>query len=59
LADLELRSDHFTQRRAEAVARLACLPLGDVVPRVIEALRPILAPRSPQVPAAASPLTAR
>jgi hypothetical protein len=59
LADLELRSDHFGRRRTEAVARLACLPLGDVVQRVIEALRPILAPRSPQVAAAASPLTAR
>jgi hypothetical protein len=33
--------------------------LGDVVQRVIEALRPILAPRSPEVAAAASPLAAR
>jgi hypothetical protein len=59
LAELEQRSDQYRQRRAVAVARLACLPLGDVVHRVATALRPILAPHSPEVAAVSSPLAAR
>jgi hypothetical protein len=42
LADLEQRGGHYARRRAEAVARLVCLPLSGVVGRVIEALRPIV-----------------
>ena len=54
LADLEQRAEHYAGRRAEAVAGLVCLPLGGVVPRVIDAVRPLLA-RHPTEPA---PLTA-
>ncbi len=42
LADLESRADEFSRRRAEAVGLLAHLPLGDVVQRVCERLRPVL-----------------
>ncbi len=59
LADLEQRSGHYTRCRAEAVARLVCLPLGAVVPRVIEAVRPILAPHSPEPASLAAALPAR
>ena len=41
LDDLEQRAEHYARCRAEAVARLVCLPLGGVVPRVLDAVRPI------------------
>lgn len=45
LADLESRRDEYARRRAIAVARLTCLPLGGVVDRVCEALRPVVSLR--------------
>jgi len=41
LDDLEQRAEHYARCRAEAVARLVCLPLGGVVSRVLDAVRPI------------------
>ena len=41
LDDLEQRAEHYARCRAEAVARLVCLPLGGVVPRVLDAVRSI------------------
>ncbi len=45
LAELEARRADYAPRRAAAVARLACLPLGGVVHRVCESLRPLLEAR--------------
>lgn len=59
LSDLEDRREHYARRRAEAVARLVCLPLGGVVPRVLEAVRPLLAPHSPEAASVAAPLAVR
>jgi hypothetical protein len=59
LAELELRSDQYARRRADAVARLTCLPLGSVVQRVSEALGPILAPNSSELAPVSSALAAR
>jgi hypothetical protein len=59
LADLELRADEFARRRREAVARLACLPLGDVVQRVAEGLRPMLTRAPVDAAAVSPPLAAR
>jgi hypothetical protein len=42
LAELEARHDEYSRRRALAVARLSCLPLGEVLDRVCEAIRPLL-----------------
>jgi hypothetical protein len=42
LAELEARHDEYSGRRALAVARLTCLPLGGVLDRVSEAIRPLL-----------------
>jgi hypothetical protein len=42
LAELEARRDEYAHRRAAAVARLTCLPLGGVLDRVCEAIRPLL-----------------
>jgi hypothetical protein len=44
LAELEARREVYTARRARAVSRLTCLPLGGVVERVCEALRPLAGP---------------
>jgi hypothetical protein len=46
LADLESRRDEYARRRAIAVSRLTCLPLGGVVDRVCEALHPVVSHRS-------------
>jgi hypothetical protein len=43
LAELEARAADYSRRRAEAVARLTCLPLGEVVERVCRAIQPLLA----------------
>jgi hypothetical protein len=43
LAELEARRDEYAVRRARAVARLTRLPLGRVVDRVCEAVRPLVA----------------
>jgi hypothetical protein len=59
LSDLEQRAEHYARRRAEAVARLVCIPLGGVVPRVIDAVRPLLAPHSTESARVAAPLAAR
>jgi hypothetical protein len=42
LAELEARRDEYSRRRATAVARLTCLPLGGVLDRVSGAIRPLL-----------------
>jgi hypothetical protein len=42
LAELEARRDEYSRRRVKAVARLTCLPLGGVLDRVSEAVRPLL-----------------
>jgi hypothetical protein len=42
LAELEARRDEYSRRRADAVARLTCLPLGGVLDRACEAIRPLL-----------------
>jgi hypothetical protein len=42
LAELETRRMEYSARRAEAVRRLTCLPLGEVVERVCRALDPVL-----------------
>jgi hypothetical protein len=42
LEDLEDRREEFARRRAAAVELLTCIPLGGVVDRVRDALRPIL-----------------
>ena len=49
LAELEARRDEYAARRATAVARLTCLPLGGVIERVCEVVRPVVG----------GPLTAR
>jgi hypothetical protein len=59
LADLEQRAEHYARRRAEAVASLVCLPLGGVVPRVIDAVRPLLAPHPTEPAPLATPVAAR
>jgi hypothetical protein len=46
LTELETHRPDYSARRAEAVRRLACLPLGDVVERVCRALDPVLGVRS-------------
>jgi len=46
LAELEARHDEYSRRRALAVARLTCLPLGGVLDRVSEAIRPLLLGRA-------------
>jgi hypothetical protein len=38
LCQLESRADHYSHRRRETVAALTCLPLGNVVERVSQAL---------------------
>jgi hypothetical protein len=42
LAELEARGDEYSRHRALAVARLTCLPLGGVLDRACEAIRPLL-----------------
>jgi hypothetical protein len=42
LADLDARRAEYSVRRASAVERLTCLPLGQVVERVRDAMRPIV-----------------
>ena len=42
LAELESHEAAYSHRRQEAVARLTCLPLGEVVDRVVDALAPLL-----------------
>jgi hypothetical protein len=44
LQDLEERREEFSRRRAAAVELLTCTPLGGVVDRVCDSLRPILGP---------------
>lgn len=44
LAELEAGREVYAARRARAVSRLTCLPLGGVVERVCEALRPLAGP---------------
>jgi hypothetical protein len=51
LMDLETRRLDYSARRAEAVRRFTCLPLGDVVERVCRALDAVLGVR----PARSSP----
>jgi hypothetical protein len=46
LAELESRERVYSERRREAVRRLTCLPLGQVVDRMVDALEPLL-PRAP------------
>ncbi len=41
LAELEARREVYAAKRAHAASRLTCLPLGGVVERVCEALRPL------------------
>jgi phosphoglycolate phosphatase len=48
LADLEMREVEYSVRRAAAVQRLICLPLGEVVDRVCAALRPIVTASAPR-----------
>jgi hypothetical protein len=43
LADLDARRPEYSARRAAAVERLTCLPLGQVVERVRDAFQPIVA----------------
>jgi hypothetical protein len=43
LADLDARRAEYSAKRAAAVKRLTCLPLGQVVERTREAFRPIVA----------------
>ena len=50
LAELEARREEYSRRRAEAVARLTCLPLGGVVDRVCDALRPVVSSRPAREP---------
>jgi hypothetical protein len=45
LAELETHSIEYGERRAEAVRRLTCLPLGDVVERVCRDLESVLGVR--------------
>jgi hypothetical protein len=45
LAELEARREEYSRRRATAVALLTRLPLGEVVERVCDALRPVLGSR--------------
>jgi hypothetical protein len=52
LAELEMHEHAYSHRRREAVARLTCLPLGEVVDRVVDAMAPLL-------PAARTPAGAR
>jgi hypothetical protein len=47
LADLDARRADYSLRRAAAVERLTCLPLGQVVERVRDAIRPIVGSGSP------------
>ena len=42
LESLEAQRPEYSRRRAEAVRRLTCLPLGEVVDRVTHALEPML-----------------
>jgi hypothetical protein len=42
LAELEARRDEYSRRRALAVASLTTLPLGGVLDRACEAIRPLL-----------------
>ena len=44
LADLEERPELYAERRREAVARVAALPLGDAVARTCARMAPFLAP---------------
>jgi hypothetical protein len=44
LAELEARHEEYAVRRARAVARLTCLPLGGVVDRACRALGPLVGP---------------
>jgi hypothetical protein len=44
LAELEARHEEYAVRRARAVARLTCLPLGGVVDRACRALAPLAGP---------------
>ena len=53
LAELDRRDDEYARRRAAAVRRLTCLPLGGVVDRVCGAVSPLLTRRGVVVPAAA------
>ncbi|MBA3659575.1 MAG: hypothetical protein H0W67_08260 [Gemmatimonadales bacterium] len=46
LAELDVRSDVYSRRRAAAVARLTRLPLGGVVDRVCDAVGPLLLGRA-------------
>jgi hypothetical protein len=46
LTELEMNRNEYSRRRAAAVARLTCLPLGGVVDRISDAIRPIV-PSSP------------
>ncbi len=55
LAELETHRLDYSARRAEAVRRLACLPLGDVVERVCRALDPVLGLRPAQPSPVLSP----
>ncbi len=43
LAELEARAEEYSRRRARAVAELTCLPLGEVINRVAQAMEPLLA----------------
>jgi hypothetical protein len=55
LAELDARRDEYAARRAEAVRRLARLPLGDVVERVCDFVGPLLRPEGTARPAPTAP----
>jgi len=42
LAELETNGTEYSRRRAAAVARLTCLPLGGVVDRLCDAIQPVV-----------------
>jgi len=56
LGDLEARRGEYSARRAAAVERLTCLPLGEVVDRVCDALQPIVVSSGPARMAAGGPV---
>jgi hypothetical protein len=58
LAELEARREEYAARRAAAVARLTCLPLGGVVERVCDALGPVVSSRPAALPAEPWPVRA-